>query len=84
MAHSDHGPMILATHNDKLFQKRPYKFEAMWITHHGCEETIKKIWENTVSRFPSFILAQKIKITRNELKKWNNEVFGNLIQEGKI
>ena len=75
---SDHGAMILYTKKDEGFHKRPYHFEAMWITHPSCEKVIKNYRNIEVTGSPSFKLALKIKLVRNDLKRWNKEVFGNL------
>ena len=76
--HSNHGDMVLFTQKEKPFYRRPYCFEAMWTTHPGCEKVIRNAWTNTILGSPSFILAQNIKIVKNDLKKWNKEVFGTL------
>ena len=31
----------------------------------------------------SFVLANKLKMLKNDLKKWNVEVFGNVEEQGK-
>ena len=43
--HSDHGAMILNTKKGKLFHKRPYHFEAMWMTHPDCENVVRQTWD---------------------------------------
>ena len=82
--HSDHGAMILSTRTKSTFFKRPYRFEAMWITHPGCEETINSSWSSEVSGSPSFRLIQKLQIIRSELKKWNKATFENLMHMRRI
>ena len=49
----------------------------MWITHLGCEEIVRDAWSNLVPGSPSFTLVQKIKIVRDDLKRWNKDTFGN-------
>ena len=48
---------------------------------------MKKVVRNTknseVSRSSSFRLEKKIKLVKDELKKWNKEVFGNLQERKK-
>jgi len=31
-----------------------------------------------VDVYPSFVIAQKLKLVKEELKRWNKEVFGNV------
>ena len=68
--HFDYGAMLLTTHEEKYFSRRPYKFEAMSTTHPECEEIINSIWNNEV---PSslFCLVQKLKVAKNAFKTWN-------------
>ena len=62
----------------KSFVRRPYRFKAMWTTHPRCEDVINKAWNNEVSGSKFYCLIQKLKMTRNALKEWNKNVFGNL------
>ena len=66
--HSDHGVMLLTTHKERRFKKRPYRFKAIWLTHLGCEDIIKSTWEVEVSGSDPFYLVQNIKRTREALK----------------
>ena len=68
--------MILSIQEEKPY--RPYRFEAMWISHPGCEKTIREAWSNLVQISLSFTQVQKIKIVRDDLKRWNKDSFENL------
>ena len=57
--HSDHEAILLSTQKERPFIRRPYKFEALWITHSDCEDIVRKAWSNTILGSSSFILAQK-------------------------
>ena len=76
--------MLLSTHFKGSFYKRPYKFEALWITYPGCEKVIKSTWDNEVLGSPSFCLVQKIKLTKDTFKEWNKNSFGKLEQRKKV
>ena len=42
-------------------------------------ESMRSWWESyNVLGAPSFVLANKLKLLKNDLKKWNVEVFGNV------
>ena len=46
----------------------------------GFVERVRSWWEfYNVLGAPSFVLANKLKLLKNDLKKWNVEVFGNVI-----
>ena len=56
-----------------------FKFENMWLKVEGFVEKVKHWWEGySFLGSPSFVLAQKLKALKKDLKKWNKEEFGNL------
>lgn len=57
----------------------PFKFENMWLKAKGFSNLIKKWCEEVeVEGFASLVLARKLKFVKEELKKWNKEVFGDV------
>ena len=79
--HSNHGAMLLTTHKETSFRMRPYRFEAIWLTHPRCEDTIKVAWEVEALGSDLFLFIQKIKRTKEALKVWNKDYFGILKQK---
>ena len=74
---SDHFPIVL---EGGSFQRdrRPFRFENMWLKDEGFIERVRSWWESyNVLGALSFVLANKLKLLKNDLKKWNVEVFGN-------
>ena len=56
-----------------------FKFENMWLKVKGFVERVKQWWEGySFMGSPSFVLAQKLKALKEDLKKWNKEEFGDL------
>ncbi|KAF5466104.1 hypothetical protein F2P56_016059 [Juglans regia] len=50
----------------------------MWLTANGFVDTVRAWWISyQFSGTPSFILAAKLKALKQDLKKWNLEVFGH-------
>ncbi|KAF5461269.1 hypothetical protein F2P56_017384, partial [Juglans regia] len=74
---SDHFPIILdcgGIHRGRRY----FKFENMWLTSNGFVDTVRAWWISyQFSGTPSFILAAKLKALKQDLKKWNLEVFGH-------
>ena len=64
---SNHGAMVIFTKKEKPFLKRPYRFKAMLLTNSECENVVKK--NVNVNGSLAFMLTQKIKLVRNEVKK---------------
>ncbi|OMO80770.1 reverse transcriptase [Corchorus capsularis] len=75
---SDHGLMILQLEKSEHFRRRPYRFEWMWTTHPGCKEEIKKAWNQQHQGSAAYQLVQKLKCSRDGLRRWNKNTFGNL------
>ena len=75
---SDHFPIILEC-GDFSRGWRPFRFENMWLKAEGLKERVKKWWDSCIFfGTPSYIMACKLKALKLDLKKWNEEVFGNV------
>jgi hypothetical protein len=52
---------------------------VMWLKKEGFGALVKQWWDSyQFQGSPSFIFARKIKVLKMDLKKWNEEVFGNI------
>jgi hypothetical protein len=61
-----------------------FKFENMWLKYEGFFEQVKKWWISyEFFGLPSFVLANKLKALKVDLKKWNEEVFGDIGKKKK-
>lgn len=74
----DHFPLILMEH-ERDWGPKPFRFLNAWSLHPKFLDVVKQSWEaSNVSRWAGFIIATKLRYLKLELKKWNNEVFGNV------
>ncbi|KAG5540926.1 hypothetical protein RHGRI_020977 [Rhododendron griersonianum] len=79
-------PRITSYHNPILLNsggirsgRTPFRFENMWLLSEGFTERVGEWWNSySVMGKPSFVLAKKLKLLKEDLRKWNSEVFGNL------
>jgi hypothetical protein len=56
-----------------------FKFENMWPKSERFVEQVTTWWLSyNFQRSPSFVLMRKLKPLNTNLKKWNEEVFGNV------
>ena len=56
-----------------------FKFENIWLKVKGFVKRVKQWWKGCYFMGSlSFVLAQKLKALKKDLKKWNNEEFGDL------
>jgi endonuclease/exonuclease/phosphatase family metal-dependent hydrolase len=75
---SDHFPIVLEC-GDFSRSRRPFRFENMWLKADGFKERVKEWWNSyTFYGTPGYIMACKLKALKVDLKKWNEEVFGNV------
>ncbi|GFZ14522.1 zinc finger nuclease 3 [Actinidia rufa] len=75
---SDHKPVFLVgggIHRGPT----PFRFENMWLQVEGFRDLVWKWWEGyEVSGSASFCLARKLRWLKEDLKRWNREVFGRV------
>jgi hypothetical protein len=56
----------------------------MWLKYEGFVDKVKSWWDSyTYEGLPSFVLANKLKSLKLDLKKWNEEVFGDIGRKKK-
>lgn len=51
---------------------RPFRFEAAWLKHKGFKELLSTSWNANLDT------SEALKRLKRVLKKWNNEVFGDI------
>ena len=80
----DHFPIVLEGISFHQRDKRPFRFENMWLKDEGFVDRVRCWWDSyNFQGASSFVLANKLKLLKNELKKWNVEDFGNVEERGK-
>lgn len=63
--------------------RSPFRFENMWLQATDFGDKVAGWWINyDVEGRPSFRLAKKLKMLKDDIKVWNKEVFGR--EEVKI
>ncbi|KAL0287132.1 UNVERIFIED_CONTAM: hypothetical protein Sradi_7130600 [Sesamum radiatum] len=83
---SDHHPLCIEA--SKADNKKPssFRFQNMWLHHHSFLQTVKQSWELPIEGYGMYKLQQKLYRTKELLKKWNRETFGNVfstVQQAK-
>ena len=75
---SDNKPLLLEA-GGMARGKSSFKFESMWLKDPGFVDKIWDWWSSySYSGTPSFVLAQKLKALKGDLKAWNKQVFGDV------
>ena len=75
---SDHAPLILETHKKQIFQKRPQRFEAMWLLNPSCKKLIEDTLQEKISGSVTHILTTKFKKVQKVCNEWNKNDLGNI------
>ena len=61
---SDHRPILLsldAGGERHKWRKKPFRFEAMWVTDSECRDTISRAWSCSPSGTLMYATAMKLK-----------------------
>ncbi|XP_028110128.1 uncharacterized protein LOC114308682 [Camellia sinensis] len=73
---SDHC-LLLMMEDERDWGPKPFRFINAWTLHPNFAHFFSFCWENsTVSSWAGFIIQQKFRHLKMELKVWNTEVFG--------
>jgi len=79
---SDHWPIVLNWNRPGKSTKRPFRFEAFWLTHPEFHEFIRTTWQNLNSSEGTKMaqFQKKLKYLKEEIKRWNKFTFGNIFK----
>jgi hypothetical protein len=75
---SDHFPILLSC---GFLQRRqcPFRFETMWLKSEGFHDKVHQWWNSYLfTGSLSYILVQKLKSLKVDLRRWNKETFGDV------
>jgi len=75
---SDHFPLLMEFETVPTSFVSQFKFLSMWSLHEDCRNLIQQSWNTNVVGCPMFILNQKLKTLKQNLKIWNKTAFGNV------
>ena len=77
----DHRSILLSLDingENKKWRRKPFHFEAIWVTNFGCRDIITKAWDCTPNGTPMFATTKKLKRCKRMLKAWSWDHFGNV------
>ena len=80
-----HNPVILDS-NPPSSAPSPFRFENMWLDFKDFDKIFEKWWkECSVQGWEGYKFLSRFKLTKNLVKRWNLEVFGDLwLKEGGL
>jgi hypothetical protein len=82
---SDHWPVQLEANFQGTPKNRPFIFESFWLDHPSFKEKIKIWWTKDIQEQGTkmYRLQGRLRHVKKKIKQWNQEVFGNIVQEKK-
>eukprot|EP00253_Pinus_taeda_P027174 PITA_27174 len=83
---SDHWPIGLHWNRPGSDIKRPFRFEAFWLSHPEFKDFIQATWKKCNPTAPTKMerFQKKLKMLKEEIKQWNKNTFGNILREKEI
>ncbi|XP_073037090.1 uncharacterized protein [Primulina eburnea] len=74
---SDHCPLLVTA---PVFARGPssFRFQRMWVRHHGFLQTVRLNWNLPCSLSGMPRLFAKMKRLKHHLRWWNRDVFGSI------
>ena len=83
---SDHCSILLSLDSNgenQMWKRKPFRFEAMWLTDPECSGVISTIWACNVEGSPVVVATKKVAKCKKMLKAWNRDRFGNVCRKLK-
>eukprot|EP00253_Pinus_taeda_P032540 PITA_32540 len=80
---SDHWPIEMLWNRPGNNIKKPFRFEAFWLSHPEFKEFITTTWQNSnpIEQSKMARFQKKLKLLKGEIKRWNKNTFGNVFEE---
>lgn len=75
---SDHAPLLVSYKDSLLTVPKPFRYQHMWAAHPSFQQVVRESWTRPYLASPLCVLVGKLKRLKQDLKKWNKEVFLNL------
>nr|POF22483.1 hypothetical protein CFP56_59969 [Quercus suber] len=57
---------------------KPFRFEEMWLSDKGCDETIEAVWTNINHEDPGIRVVSKVEKCGQALTSWSKKCFGSV------
>eukprot|EP00253_Pinus_taeda_P004859 PITA_04859 len=80
---SDHWPIEMLWNRPGNNIKKPFRFEAFWLSHPEFKDFITTTWQNSnpIEHSKMARFQKKLKLLKGEIKRSNKNTFGNIFKE---
>lgn len=73
---SDHGPIYLSLNNTIRKVNKPFKFEAIWLSHPNFSHLVNMVWSQQLESNPLLNFVTVSGQFSQVVKSWNKSEFG--------
>ncbi|VFQ94511.1 unnamed protein product [Cuscuta campestris] len=80
---SDHKPVLLICSKAPLGGPKPFRFLDAWLNHPTFLKMVSNYWDKTSNHGGMAGLVMKLKGLKGQMKEWNSNTFGNIINKLK-
>ena len=80
----DHRLILLSLNPNgehQRWRRKPFCFEAMWLTNSECNGIISRAWEVNQEGTPMHVVSKKLKKCKKMLTAWNHDHFGSVLKK---
>ena len=80
----DHRLILLSLNPNgehQRWRRKPFCFEAMWLTNSKCNGIISRAWEVNQEGTPMHVVSKKLKKCKKMLMAWNHDHFGSVLKK---
>ncbi|XP_042482080.1 uncharacterized protein LOC122062505 [Macadamia integrifolia] len=78
---SDHAPLFVVSDDVQRPTNIPFRFHSFWMENDQFISVVEEAWKTQIGGNPIFVLAQKLKQVKENLKVWARATFPNLNDE---
>ncbi|XP_042520417.1 uncharacterized protein LOC122093928 [Macadamia integrifolia] len=78
---SDHAPLMVVSDDVQRPTNIPFRFHSFWMENDQFISVVEEAWKTSIGGNPIFVLAQKLKQVKENLKVWARANFPNLNDE---
>ncbi|XP_026378724.1 uncharacterized protein LOC113273178 [Papaver somniferum] len=80
---SDHGVLYVQMLKFQNKKNVPFRALKVWMSHPDFYHQVQEIWKIHIPGNPIFVFMKKLKILKQEIKKWNWTSFGDITKKIK-
>ena len=78
---SNHRPLLVVPNGMDCSQRRPFRFEQMWMIEQGYTDTVQAVWQQDSGETEDLKVLKKVEECGKKLTEWSKHSFRNVHRE---